>query len=407
MPIWSRISRADATAFAAGALLCALAGCGETTHTVGELRAAGTSTVRPPKGGATAGNTVVSSQGSGGTQEPADGGSAITGVADGGPFVEAPDANVVLASPFPECTGPARYALRRQLDLYFMVDNLTLPNFSAWASLVQGLRRDATDPRDFGTGVGVDYFGLDCDATKYNTPEVPVATLPTNARPVVESSIAQIPLNASPLLPAVQGAIAYAHAQAEAEATIKMAVVLITDGISDLNCGSSVTALTKATRDGAEGSPSIPTYIVAVDAATATVDIFNRSARFDPLEDMAVAGGTATVRDIDMQSEPTILNAMDPSPTANALVAIQREAEPCDINTALFNVPVDGNGEWLARYDDDAPTRLTQVSSIDDCDAHSFYFATERDVRWARLCDATCADVKDKRATLSWVDGCP
>ena len=404
MPDWSTISRACAAALASSVLLCALASCGETTHTVGHLKAA--RTIDGPKGNGAGAGATPSAQDGGGSASNSDGGSSVA-QGDGGTIVGTPDAGGVLASPFAECSGPAEYALRRQLDLYFMIDsNITLPNAVAWPNLMQGLRRYVIDPRAYGTGLGVDYFRLDCNDA-YSKPEVEIGTLPGNAQAIIDSVRSQIPINNSPLLPAMRGAIAYASARAKADAAIKIAVVLITDGISDLNCGSSIANLTQVTRDGAEADPPIPTYIVAVDAMTTSVDVFTRSARFDPLQDMAVAAGTGTVRDIDVLAEPPLPTSNEASPTADALVAIQREAEPCDYAVAA-GVTDDGTGVWLTRNDDGAaPARLAQVASAEDCSAGGYYLATERGLRWARLCEATCTDIKEQGALVSWVHGCP
>jgi hypothetical protein len=404
---WFGTSRACAAVLSSSLWLCALAGCGESTQTVGHLKARATTDV--PKGSTTAtGGMAASESGGAGGGKPDEGdGATSSPSADGGTIVEAHDAGPPLTSPFAECKGPVAYADRRELALYFMVDNnLTFPTVTAWGNLQQGLRRYITDPRAAGTGLGIDYFGLQCDEATYANPAVQIATLPDNGPALIES-FAQIPLNSSPMYPAIKGALTYARAQADANPALELAVVLITDGIADLNCDSNIDNLTQATSDGAEGSPSIPTYIVAVDTTMDSVDVFNRGARFDPLEDMAVAGGTGAVRHVDVLSEPTILSGTSmPSPTADALVALQREAEPCDY-TVPDDVPDDASGAWFTRNDATA-VRMLRVDSEDDCTgATDYYFAAERGVRWARLCDDACSYAKDQRPSFSWVKGCP
>jgi hypothetical protein len=391
-----------------GFALLAIAACGETTHTVGRLKAKQV-LAAPKAGSAGEGATLGEPHGGGVLQVPQAAGATGMGVDDGGTVVGAQDSGVVRMLPiaFSACKGPSLAAKRRELDLYLMVDNnITLPDPRAWSALLQGVNRYVNDERAAGTGIGIDYFGLDCDTNTYATPTVPLGLLPGNARPIV-ASFAQLPINVSPLLPAMQGAVRYARSAASAFPKLKLAVVLITDGLSDLMCGTDIRALTQATRDGLDGDPSIASYMIAVDAnGTFSLDVFNPASRFDPLDEMATAGGTAAARHVDVLSEPTALMNQDPSPFADTMVAIQREAEPCDY-AVPDEVPADANGVWLARDDSVSIAPLARVPSADDCAADRYYFSIDRDVRWATLCPDLCDDVKKHRSTLSWVEGCP
>jgi hypothetical protein len=71
------------------------------------------------------------------------------------------------------------------------------------------------------------------------------------------------------------------------------------------------------------------------------------------------------------------------------------------------DVPDDASGAWFTRNDATA-VRMLRVDSEDDCTgATDYYFASERGVRWARLCDDACSYAKDQRPSFSWVKGCP
>jgi hypothetical protein len=50
---------------------------------------------------------------------------------------------------------------------------------------------------------------------------------------------------------------------------------------------------------------------------------------------------------------------------------------------------------------------LPALATESDCGRGYVLTTTADGKRWARLCGATCADIKAARASLSWVSGCP
>jgi hypothetical protein len=411
------------------ALALALVACGESTHSVGHLKAA--STMSPGAGpsmpggdddddssGAAAsmsGSGSGSHPGSSGQSDPGGTGSVGPGEfptipLDGGAgAVPAFDAGHVEPIVPPVCSGGPTTATRRELDLYLMVDtNITIPPMT-WANLLRGLKRYVADPRANGTGVGIGFLGFGCVMDSYKMATVGVGMLPGN-RDAIETAIDRAPaFNLSPLLAAIQGSLLYARSYASTYPSRKIALVLVTDSITDsAGCGD-VTSLTKAVTDGRTGSPAIQTYVLAVvDGATFQLTIqipiitnpTLASSAIGPLNQIAAAGGSAQAYAYNPAAEG---DANQPSPFVDSMLKLQHAAEPCDY-AVPDGVPDDMAGTWLLVNGSIDP--LTRLDSESDCG--DGYSVIEADgVRFAHLCSNTCADVKNAHVDLSWVAGCP
>jgi hypothetical protein len=277
---------------------------------------------------------------------------------------------------------------------------------------LQGVTRYVNDPRAVGTGVGVDYFGLDCNEGTYAMPTVGVALLPDNARAIGLSFVMVLPINVSPILPALAGALRHASSLANSF-DHKVAVVLITDGFQDLMCGSDIAGGVMQARDAYEGSPSIATYVVGADSPALPLPNSSASARFGPLDQIAAAGGGGQTRLVDVIDE-TALGGTQTSPFADTLVGIQREAEPCDY--ALIDGVAENPDAIVLGFE---PIGLGPIGSIDrlllrvadraGCSTGGgYYFTVDASGQpiWATLCPVTCEDVKTSPAPLYWFSNC-
>lgn len=300
-------------------------------------------------------------------------------------------------------------AIRKRLDLYFMMDNnITLPDPRAWSGLVQGVIRYVSDARAEGTGVGIGFFGLQCTENAYAVPTVKVSPLPQNVAPLTAAlSVSLITgiINTSPMLPALGGAVRHASSLASSFGW-KAAVVLISDGFESFPaCPSSPPEVAQKAANAFTGSPSIETYVVAADNPLA-VDP-QAGARFMPLDEIAREGGTGAARRVDVTAEAQLIPTVQ-SALADTLVDIQHEAEPCDYSVpesarlAPGSVPLTiGDGSASS------PT-LPLVANAAACTGQGYYFSPNLSGTpdWAVLCPASCAEVKKQRASLSWLLPC-
>lgn len=409
------------------ALALLLAACGESTHNVGHLKAA--SSIAPGSGmsepngnadGSGSAPSAMSGSGShpGNTGRPEPGGSgtqseggAPAPVLDGG-SITIPEFDAGHVEPIvpPVCSGDITPAARRELDLYLMVDtNITIPT-SGWTNLIHGLKRYVGDSRANGTGVGIGFLGFPCVMESYKTPTVGIGLLPDN-RAVIDTAIDRAPaFNLSPLLAAIQGSLEYARSNSQAFPQRKVALVLVTDSITDaVGCGD-VNSLSNAVMSGLTGDPPIQTYVLAVvdkDTFQLTIMIPNfTSPQFamrsiGPLNTIAVAGGTQQAYAYNGASED---DPAKPSPFTDAMLKVQSAAEPCDY-AVPEGVPDDIAGTWLLINGSIDP--LKQLTSKADCGDGYLLSKVSDGTRFAHLCDNTCSDVKKANAELSWVSGCP
>jgi hypothetical protein len=389
----------------AAALVTALAlGCADATNSIGRLKAEAASTgdggrASPPKAGSGGSGGRGGSGGTGGRNNDQAGSGATNATSDG------------TGGDAPNLDGTCAVAAeRKRLDLYFMIDNnITLPGPLPWTGLVQGAIRYVEDPRATGTGVGIDYFGLECTEGAYASPTVPVDLLPGNAPQLTSSLMVSLLtglLNTSPMLPALGGAVRHA-ASLSSSFGWKAAVVLVSDGYTSFaGCPSAPVNVVQKASDGFRGSPSVETYVVAaVSAFTGNV---SPDPQVDPLDDIARAGGTGKARRVDMTAEAQLI-PLDRSAFADTLVAIQREAEPCDYRVPTNMQPGTGYAPLAIGDTNPSTIALPQRANAAACaDAVGYYFAPNGAAppAWAVLCPTTCAQVKKDRAAVWWMTRC-
>jgi hypothetical protein len=417
------VDRRTACVRVACAALLMLAACGESTHNVGHLKAA--SSVAPGAGlGMPGGDDDDSSsvaQMSGSGSHPSSSGNPDQGSSgdqsqggtqaplfDGGSTTTIPEFDAGHIEPVvpPVCSGAITDAARRELDLYLMVDtNITIPT-SGWMNLIRGLKRYVADPHVNGTGVGIGFLGFPCVKDSYKTPTVGVGLLPGN-RTQIETAIDRAPaFNLSPLLAAIQGSLEYARSNSQAFPQRKVALVLVTDSITDsAGCGD-VTSLSNAVMSGLTGDPAIETYVLAVlDNGTFQLTIQTNpmlaGSAIGPLNTIAVAGGTKQAYAYNGASED---DPAKPSPFTDAMLKLQQSAVPCDYEVPA-GVPDDMTGTWLLVNGSVDP--LEHLASGADCGDGYSLLKVGDGTRFAHLCTNTCSDIKTAHADLSWVSGCP
>jgi len=293
-------------------------------------------------------------------------------------------------------------ARRTRLDMYIVLDaNISLPYTGLWEFVTSGLWRFITDRRTQGTGVGLRYFGSDCQPDEYNLkPTVEVGVLPNNLNALTDALDLRNLFTASPMAPALEGGIAHQLRRAKANPDTKQIVVLMSDGFTqDLMCRYSRQDVEDQAAKGFTSTPSIETYVIGFglpDTMSSIAD--DVLARFAALDPIAEQGGTRKAFNIK--------GIEDASQLEDALAAIRRTAQPCiyevpeDVDLAMLNVAYITNNV-VPRVDDKAKCGQND----------GFFYQPESDAsarpKKLELCPMSCNAVQRVDAALVLYTACP
>jgi Mg-chelatase subunit ChlD len=307
------------------------------------------------------------------------------------------------------CSAQVREAEQQPLDMLILMDGSgsmddMVTGGRKWDLVVGALSTFANDPASAGIGVGLTYFGIpagydagdlvvSCDVAEYSTPAVALKPLPGNAKNLTSSLSAYKPVGGTPTLPALQGAVAYAHTWHAAHPTHRIVIVLATDGEPN-DCDSTVSAVSAVASAAAAEKPPISTYVIGVGQSLANLD------------QIAKAGGTDNAYIVDTSKNTT------ESFTA-AMNAIRGEAAlPC-----RFEIPAPQPGKTLdlgsvnvaiGSGADAGTSTLLQVPDASNCDASGGWHYDDPKMPTAiELCPATCTTVAaDPTAMVRVLVGC-
>src|SRR5262245_11861260 len=108
----------------------------------------------------------------------------------------------------PTCGGDRYDAKPRPLDIYVMFDD-SGSMFPWWGSVTQAFNQFINDPKSAGIGIGIQFFGQNCDPGFYAMPKVAIAPLPGQAG-AIQAAFPIIPIESTPTEPALTGALQYA-----------------------------------------------------------------------------------------------------------------------------------------------------------------------------------------------------
>lgn len=214
------------------------------------------------------------------------------------------------------CNADSYQAEPRQLDIYMVVDD-SGSMVPWWPGTLDAINMFFDAPSSAGIGVGVQFFGSNCDANYYATPRVPIAPLPGNADPL-RLAFPPLPIEGTATVPAAEGAMQHARQWAMDHPDSKPVVLLITDGLPD-DCGSTVQGVVQALADGLGGTPSIQTFVVGIGV------------QLDALNMFAQAGGTGQAILVSPGAADELLQALS---------EIRQAALPCD-----YKIPDGAQGD--------------------------------------------------------------
>ena len=79
-----------------------------------------------------------------------------------------------------------------------------------WPATLDAINMFFNDPGSDGIGVGVQFFGSDCNVATYATPRVGIAPLPGSI-PALQAAFPLIPIQGTATVPAMEGAIQHAR----------------------------------------------------------------------------------------------------------------------------------------------------------------------------------------------------
>ena len=182
------------------------------------------------------------------------------------------------------CGSNSKKAEQVGLDLFFAIDNSYSMVFNLkWDEVSAALESFISDPKFNGLGVGIQYFPqrLQCTASEYATPAVPVGVLPGVANALITSISGRRMSGGTPLIPALSGIYQYAATINPAGSSRRTIVILATDGAPDDTCQpvddagmalDPVTAASSLIQAAAQATPAVNTYVIGVGSNLSALD---------------------------------------------------------------------------------------------------------------------------------------
>jgi hypothetical protein len=297
------------------------------------------------------------------------------------------------------CLMGSTLATRKPLDMYLVVDaNVTLPYSGSWEVATRGIRLFAQDPASEGVGVGLRYYGSECEAEPYDLePTVEVRALPANEDELVAATMMDAEFSASPMAPALEGGIRHQKERAKQYPERTQIVVMITDGFTqDLQCRYSLQDVQDQAYEGFNSNPQVETYVIGFGAPD-TMSTFADEllSRFSGLNGVARDGGSSSAFSVKFNDEPETMH--------EKLVDIRRRAQPCAYkipsNADVENLNLSIADNFVSRRDSRAACRLD----------HGFFYGPEGadTPTTAELCPVTCALLRDRDFEALFYHGCP
>jgi hypothetical protein len=141
-----------------------------------------------------------------------------------------------------------------------------------WDVLTAGMRDLAGASNADKIGASITFFTLNggadaetnCDASKYETPVVPMGMLTTTGPEIVAAMEKLTPSGLTPTEPALQGALQYAMALKRADPTREKVVVLVSDGFPTLCTNKAPSDVAKVIEEAANAPIPVKTYVVGI-----------------------------------------------------------------------------------------------------------------------------------------------
>ncbi|RLB66043.1 MAG: hypothetical protein DRI90_00450 [Deltaproteobacteria bacterium] len=319
------------------------------------------------------------------------------------------------------------------LDLYVMLDkSSSMTSEGKWASVTTALKGFAASDDSVGIGVGLQFFpvppsypipvacngqindpacGLygpcmpilnicggsasndSCDPIDYDEPKLPIAELPA-AEPAFTAELnnASPDGDSTPSQPAMEGAVVYASAWAQAHPSHLTFIVFATDG-DPTNCSfNSIQGTADAAQQAANGNPPVKTFVIGVGSELGS------------LNQIAVAGGTGQAYLVDTGQDVT-----------QQFIDALNEIRALGLCKFQIPVPEEGTPDYgkvnVSLVDPDNPDNYIVVGQVDNestCDPveGGWYYDDPYDPKMIILCPASCDEVMLSDWDVSVLLGC-
>src|SRR5690606_13713013 len=178
-----------------------------------------------------------------------------------------------------DCVALSTEAEVRRVHRYIIMDRCVSVGYEAagtgttrWEAIRAAVEEFVSSSDAGSIGAGIGFFGLsggsdddlDCDASNYETPVVPIGPLSEVGEDIVAAIDDTVPGGLTPVLPALEGAIAYAKEWAEDHPERATMVVLVSDAFPT-QCSAQVSDVVDVARAAYEDEPSVRTYAVGLE----------------------------------------------------------------------------------------------------------------------------------------------
>lgn len=286
------------------------------------------------------------------------------------------------------CATQSAKAELAPLDLLLILDTSASMDYGGkWTSVKAAVRSFVKNPAANGLGLGLQYYPLraQCNRADYGTPAVAIQTLPAGQMDISDSLGLQQMSGGTPIVPAMEGVVAYLKAWALANPTHKIVIVLASDGAPDDSCiapspdgrTNSLANATTTAMEAFQSEAKISTFVIGVGSETSV------------LEQIATAGGgKALFVDTNADIQGAFLNA---------LTEIRGNALSCE-----FGIP--NAGDMILDYERVnvlytagemmAPTTLVYVGSAGMCGSapgKGWYYDDPAMPKKVVLCQDACS----------------
>jgi hypothetical protein len=282
--------------------------------------------------------------------------------------------------------------VRKGLNVYLLVDGSpSVVLQPLWGSVTNSISQFIDDPANADIGFGIQFFGTSCTASDYEKPWVPIDDIAVSG-PKTKSTY-PIPLNGKALGAALKGSLSYARTVSEYQPSRETVVVLMSDGILDLLCGSNANVATATVQTWFTGTPSVKTYVVALGAGPTLLDPAN-VVDLTPFDVIAAAGGTSKAARVEVNSATDF-------ELAAAFDSVVRTAKPC-----AYAIPVSMRSsrtslEWRSSKGLPAQ-KWPQLPDAGSCGTAPGTYIDPTTPTYLSLCPASCAKLLENPDGEVW-----
>jgi uncharacterized protein YegL len=311
------------------------------------------------------GNGGGAAHGNGGGSATGNGGSLNLGGNTGDDGSLTPDAS---------CASVSKTADQIPLSMYLMQDRSGSMQGSKWSDVNTALQQFVNDPGSAGIKIALQYFpgNGQCNGSGYDTPAVPMGSLPGNANAIIQSLQSTSPSGNTPMEGGLSGVVNFCKQYAGQNPQEKTIAVLVTDGEPN-GCNEDPNYLAGICGTSFSTNPSILVFVMGMQGAN-----------FGTLNAFAQAGGTGTAYDISNGGAGAFLAALQ---------AIAGSVLACDYIMPTTDAGIIDPNKVVVKYTSSSGTAqdLPQVSDASQCGpGGGFYYDNPTNPTKISLCPDTC-----------------